>query len=186
MPLVFGVVSCHRESATRRAGWDSTTEWYERAVTGRLLKNLLLIPLLILIAAAAGLGICRAAGWNPHLRELTVALVIGTVSGMVALVPAMLARTSGVAAVSQSGLFGTIIHMFLAILLSAVAWVAKLAGEHKPYLFWLLMFYWVSLVAVVMTLASVVRQVARQQGSGSMVVTGQRATPKPTAVHRSA
>ena len=163
------------------ASWDglNATE------TGRRLRNLLLIPVLMFITAAAGFGICRAAGWTPHLQELTVALVVCTVAGMLALVPAMLARASGVAAVSQSGLLGTIIHMFLAILLSAVAWVAKLAGEHKPYLFWLLMFYWVSLVAVVIALAGVVREAARQQASELPSVGGQRATPKPTAVPRS-
>ena len=118
-----------------------------------------------MIAAAAGYGVCRAAGWDPHLRELCVVVVVSLVAGLLAMVPAILARTLGISAVSQSGLLGTIVHMFLTILLSAVAWVAKLVIAQKPYLFWLLAFYWVSLVAVVIALASVVRQVASRQAA---------------------
>jgi hypothetical protein len=153
------------------------------------LKNLLIIPLLMIVAAGTGFGACRASGWAPHVKELGVAATICLIAGMAAVLPAIIARGSGIAAVSQSGLFGTIIHMFLTILLSAVASLTKLIDEQKPYLFWLLVFYWVSLVAVVIALTSIVRQTARQLASESqgemMPMTGPRAVPKPTAVSRS-
>jgi len=123
-------------------------------------RTLLLIPVCVLIVAGAGYGLCRVAGRLGHGHEALVAAVICVVAAELAALPALLSRHSDPTTVSQAGLVGTLGHMFVAMLLAAVVWMLKLAGERQAFLLWLLILYWVSLVALVGFVVQVIRRAA--------------------------
>jgi hypothetical protein len=125
------------------------------------LKNLLLIPIVMLLVAAGCWGVMAAMGLKIHPRDLIVAAVICTIAGEMALAPATLLRSGDAATVSQAGLAGTVIHMFLSLLLAAMAWMGKLVIDRGPFLFLLLAFYWISLIVLVLATARLVRGAAK-------------------------
>jgi hypothetical protein len=84
--------------------------------------------------------------------------VICLVSGMLAALPALMARRSDVLAASQAGLAGTLGHLFLTLVLAALAWMTKLSGDRQPFLLWLLCLYWISLLALICVVIRVIRQ----------------------------
>jgi len=120
------------------------------------MRGILLIVLAVVVAGAAGLAVCSIAGLDPHMRQLLIAGGICGAASVLAIVPLMLVRGASQAAVSQVGLVSTIVHMFAAILLIGGAYAAGVKLE-KPLLLWVLMFYWMTLIAVVMTLVRAVK-----------------------------
>lgn len=121
------------------------------------MKTLLLIPIVLLVIVGGCIGVAMAAGWQPYVRELIAAALICTISGELALLPAALLGKSDPATVSQAGLAGTVIHMFLSLLLAAVVWIGKLVVNKQMFLFMLLGFFWVSLVVLVLAMTRLVR-----------------------------
>ncbi len=141
------------------------------------MKNLLIILLFVVGFAAAGYGLCSMAGWAVHERELITAAVICALAGGLAIIPAVLSRRKEhpMNALAQAALIGTVLHMFLIILLAAAVTVARLAGDRQPFLFWLLTFYWASLLAVVLVLVSLLRQASpRPAGNVAGVAAAQQ------------
>ena len=120
--------------------------------------NLILVPLTLLLLAAGGLALCMTVGWNPHWQELIAALVVSLAASMLAITPSLLLRNSDSATLSQSGLVGTVLHMFLTIIFAALVWMAGIAERHGAFLYWLLAFYWASLTAVVTVSVRLIRR----------------------------
>jgi hypothetical protein len=96
-------------------------------------------------------------GRSFHQRELLAAMVICILSGEIALLPSVVLRKADPATVSQAGLAGTVIHMFLTLLMAAVVWMEKLIADRGPFLFMLLAFFWISLIVLVLAMARLVR-----------------------------
>jgi len=136
--------------------WQLTTGNFPLAP----LKTLLLIPIVLLVIVGGCVGTAGIAGWQPYVRELIAAALICTISGELALMPAALLRKSDPATVSQAGLAGTVIHMFLSLLLAAVVWIGKLVVNKQMFLFMLLGFFWVSLIVLVLAMTRLVRSAA--------------------------
>ena len=123
------------------------------------MRLLLLIPVVFLLVAGACFGAAAVMGWKTHGRELIAAAVICSVSGDLALLPIVLLRKSDAATVSQAGLAGTVVHMFLTLILASIVWMQKLA-DRSPFMFALLAFFWVTLIVVVLVMAKLVRGAA--------------------------
>jgi hypothetical protein len=121
------------------------------------LKFLLIIPIVVLMAAGGCWGVLVAMGLKPHLRELIAAAVICLIAAEVALLPATLLRKSDVLTVSQAGLVGTVIQMFLTLMLAAVAWMAQLGLQRRAFFLMLLAFYWISLIVLALAIAKLIR-----------------------------
>jgi hypothetical protein len=121
------------------------------------LKTLLFIPAVLLLLAGAYWATMAGLGMQFHRRELIAAVAICIVSGEVALMPAAMLRNSDPATVSQAGLAGTVIHMFLTLLLAAIAWISKVLVNKQLFLFMLLAFFWVSLIVLVVAMIRLVR-----------------------------
>jgi hypothetical protein len=123
------------------------------------LKSLLPIPIVLLLVAGGCYGASAAMGWKAHGRELLAAAIICLVSGELAMLPVTLMRKSDAVTVSQAGLAGTVIHMLLTLLMAAVMWMQRFV-DRGPFLFLLLAFFWISLIAIVLATARLVRAAA--------------------------
>ena len=134
------------------------------------MKGLFLVPVVMALSAAAGALVLRGLGRPVDVRNLVAAAVIAMSAAEAALMPLLLTRHAGPAAVSQAGLVGTVVHLFLSIALGAAAYVMKLTGRRDAFLFYLLCFYWVSLIYIVTVMAKEIRRsasaAAGSRGSG--------------------
>ena len=110
------------------------------------MKNFLALFVSIAIAAAAGLALCAVAGWNPRPLGLAMSALASLVAGAVAFVPLVLARGASQAAVAQAALLGTVIHLFGCL---AGAAVMLLVVRMPAATYWMLAFYWATLIALV-------------------------------------
>ncbi len=52
-------------------------------------------PLVVALTGAAGCGLCRAAGIDPHARSMLFAALAGAAAAMLAWVPLLLVRSAG-------------------------------------------------------------------------------------------
>jgi hypothetical protein len=120
-------------------------------------KSVLLIPIAVLLAAALGLALLKAAGKPLHTRELAAAAIVSLLAAEAALLPAALNRGAPKSAMAQAALIGTVIHMFLALALAGVLWTLDLVGHRPAFLYWLLFLYWTSLAAAAAALVMFLR-----------------------------
>ena len=117
----------------------------------------------ILLAALGGLALCALAGWNPRPRAMGVAVVAAVVAGGLSFVPLILARGASQAAVAQAALLGTVIHLMGCL---AGAAVLLLVLRMPAATYWMLAFYWATLVALVLGFTRAVK-------AAPMTATGQ-------------
>ena len=122
------------------------------------MRSLVWIPLAMAMAAAAAWGAMRGLTGRVPIVELLAAAGITLLAAELALVPLVLTRGAGAAAVSQAGLVGTIVHLFLSITLAGGAYLMHLVANRATFLYLLLAFYWLSLVMLV---AASVRAIRR-------------------------
>jgi hypothetical protein len=132
------------------------------------MRAFVLVPILLLIAFAAAIAVCRAAGVDAHLKDLFGATITCLVAGELAAVPMLLTRHADNASVAQAALVGTVLHLFVCIGIAAAV-VFGHAGLGTAYLYWLLLLYWVTLIALVIAFIKAMRaapisQTSRQQG----------------------
>jgi hypothetical protein len=118
------------------------------------MRNVLTLLLSVLIAAAAGFALCALAGWKP--RPLSMALAAGAslLAGGLAYVPLVLARGAGQAAVAQAALVGSVVHLMGCLIAAAIM---LLAVRVPAATYWMLAFYWATLVALVVGFTRAVR-----------------------------
>jgi hypothetical protein len=122
-----------------------------------LVRSLIWIPLTVIVVAAIAWGALRGVRHTVPTRELLLAAGIVLVAGELATLPMILSRGAGPAAVSQSSLLGTLIHLFLSITLAgAVAWMHAVS-DVRMFLYLLVGFYWLTLVSLVMLSARAIR-----------------------------
>lgn len=124
------------------------------------MKSLIWMPLGLAAAAGVALLILRGATGQLFLRETLIAAGIAVVASEAAMVPLVIVRRGSTLAMSQASLVGTVLHMFLAFVLGAVAYSMKLVGQRNYFMFLLLGFYWVSLVLIVIAMIKSVRRAA--------------------------
>ena len=115
-----------------------------------------LIPLAAIVTALAGLGICAAAGVDPHSRAMAIAGGICLVASLLGVTPLVLTRGATQYAVAQGSLVATMIHLFVTIG-AATFVVMNKGGLPTPALYWLLAFYWATLAAIVFACVRAVR-----------------------------
>ena len=110
------------------------------------MRNAITLLVSILVVALAGFALCAVAGWNPRTRAMGLALVAALVAGGLAFVPLVLARGASQAAVAQAALLGTVIHLMGCL---AGAAIMLLVVRMPAATYWMLAFYWATLVALV-------------------------------------
>ena len=127
------------------------------------MRSLIWIPLIMACVAAAAWGALRGLTGRNHTIELLTALGIITVAAELAMTPMVLTRGAGTGAVSQAGLVGTLVHLFLSISLAGVACMTHLVSASGMFLYLLAAFYWTSLVMVVVASVRAVRHAEQLQ-----------------------
>jgi hypothetical protein len=111
------------------------------------MRNFITLLVSLAIAAAVGVALCAVAGWNPRPRALALAGAAALAAGALSFVPLVLARGASQAAVAQAALLGTVIHLMGCL---AGAAVMLLVVRMPAATYWMLAFYWASLVALVL------------------------------------
>lgn len=128
------------------------------------MRAFVVIPIAVLLTAGCGWGLCRLMGWDPQLRWMLTAAGASLVAGLLAAVPLILVQRGApdgrpsVTAVSQAGLFGTLIHLMVLVIASGIVFFRM--QPTTAFTYWLLVFYWPTLIALVATFTAAVRQVS--------------------------
>jgi hypothetical protein len=78
------------------------------------------------------------------------------VGSELAMVPLLIVRGASQAGVVQASLVGTILHLFVCMIIATILVLGKLLAG-APYLFWLLGLYGVSLMALVFAFVKTIR-----------------------------
>ena len=110
------------------------------------MRNVITLLVSIVLAAVAGFALCAVAGWNPRLPAMALAATAAIIAGGLAFLPLVLARGASQAAVAQAALLGTVIHLMGCL---AGAAVMLLLVRMPAATYWMLAFYWATLVALV-------------------------------------
>jgi hypothetical protein len=123
------------------------------------MKQLLVIPIVLGLAALLGYGVLRATGVHPYSREMIAGLIPSLVAGMTALLPPLVQRRHGQGAVVQGAFHGMLIHFGMTVALAVVLVLAlKLRGMAlDPFVWWLMWFFAVTLIMVSTLLVRLVR-----------------------------
>ena len=136
------------------------------------MKLVLVTPMVVVFSAVLGYGVLRATGWQPYPREMIAAGIPSLLAGVAALVPALLQRSSGQAAVVQGAFQGMIIHMGVTLALGVLSFLV--AGPHgmamQPFALWMMWFFFVTLTAVAGSLIRVIRSTPIGKGQPSELV----------------
>ena len=103
---------------------------------------------LLLTAAFAALILRQATG-HAHLGDLLIVTGITVASGHIAMLPIWFMRKSGPVVLFQTAFVGTVLHLFITLVVGAAVYALRLVGDRGMFLFLLLGFYWFSLIFVV-------------------------------------
>jgi hypothetical protein len=129
------------------------------------MRALLLIPIVLMLAAGVGYATCLALGVNPHVREMLTAGAALLLASELALVPLLLTRHSDQLAVSQAGLVGSMVHLFIAAAMAAVVLLGGIRLE-RSFLYWLFAFYFMTLLVLVGVFAKAIRSAPTAPAAG--------------------
>jgi hypothetical protein len=120
------------------------------------MRGFVLNVLVVAVTAAGAAALICAFGRDPHMKELSCAAGAAIVSSCLALVPLILTRGASQLAMAQASLVATMIHLMTAATLAAVVILGHLPlGQSFTY--WLLTFYWVTLIVVAVECARAVK-----------------------------
>src|SRR5438045_1797349 len=104
------------------------------------MRALILVPILLIVAVAAGFLVCGALSVDPHAKELLSAALTCLLAGELAAIPLILTRGATQASVTQAALIGTVLHLFVSISIAGVVILGKV-GLGPTFLYWLLGLY---------------------------------------------
>jgi hypothetical protein len=127
------------------------------------MRALLYIPVAALLVCISGYAGCAALGWQPHPREMLIAATTCLAGGLLAIVPLLVHRRFAAAptaaGAAQAALIGTMVHLFVCIGVAAVVLLTKMPVG-SAFTYWLLAFYWTTLLALAAALIVDIRAVA--------------------------
>lgn len=134
-------------------------------------RVLLIAPVTLILAAAIGWTIGAAGAYEPHVGAMLTASAIVLVACGAGIVPLVLNRGADQATVAQSGLVATMAHLFVAVALAAVVILKWKPG--MPFTWWLLAFYWVTLIGLVIATVRLVKAAPRSATTTAATVAKQ-------------
>ncbi|HET6247456.1 MAG TPA: hypothetical protein VFE47_07165 [Tepidisphaeraceae bacterium] len=123
------------------------------------MKLVFVTPVVVILSAVLGYGVLRVSGWPTFPHEMIAAVIPSVIAGAIGVVPVLLQRANGQAAVVQAAFQGMIVHMGATLGLAVLVFI--LAGPHhlavQPFALWMLWFFFVALSAVSATLIWAIR-----------------------------
>lgn len=111
------------------------------------MAGFLLVPVVVLLVAAGGYGICLALGFDPYVRAMWMAGIGSIIASELALVPLLLSRGAKQDSVSQAGLLATLAHMFGNVVVASIVILGKLMPG-MAFIYWMLAMYLATLIIV--------------------------------------
>ena len=120
------------------------------------MRTIVLIPAMLILTAAGGLAVARIMNWSVSSNALSLAGAIATGASILALVPVALARHATQLGMSQAALVATMLHLFVTVAAAAVVVLGKFAAG-EGFLYWLMAFYFPTLIALVVVLVRAVK-----------------------------
>lgn len=121
------------------------------------MKNLLLIPISVIITAALVIVASRVVGFTLHTQELFIAAVIGLLAGELGIVPMILTRGASQYAVTQAALVASIVHLFSCTAFGGILIATKPITLDPSFIYLLMLFYFLTLILLVNVLVRAVR-----------------------------
>ena len=118
------------------------------------MRNAVELVISVAVVAACGFALSAAAGWNPRPAAMALAAAAALVAAGAAYVPLILARGASQGALAQAALVGTVIHLLGCL---AGAAVMLLVVRIPAATYWVLAFYWATLIALVVGFTRAVR-----------------------------
>jgi len=120
---------------------------------------MLLNPLVVIVAVAAGAGVCRALGLNPHLHELLIAGGLTGLASTLGLFPLYRLSQPSPASGFQAAFLGSILHLVLC--LGGACAIISLLHTSTAFVYWMLVLYWLTLFGMCGVFVSQLRTPAR-------------------------
>ena len=120
------------------------------------MRAFVLVPVVVALAGAIAFATIRATGHDPHIREMIAAAVACLLAGELAATPMLSARQASQAAVAQAALIGTVVHLFVCVVIAGVVILGHLPLG-QSFVYWLLGLYWATLIALVVAFAKAVQ-----------------------------
>lgn len=121
----------------------------------------MLLPVVAVLTGVGGYGVCLAAGWAPHVRELIAAGLVAIAASELSLIPLWLLRRGDQATVSQAGLGATVLHMMLTVAITALAIVTQPGLAQVPLVGWTVPIYLVMLAGLSAGIIMAIRSARR-------------------------
>jgi hypothetical protein len=118
---------------------------------------ILLTPVALLMVAGGGLLACRMMGVDPQVRAMIIALIGSLAATAVAASPVFLTMNSTQAGVAQAGLISTALHLMGHAVAAGIVLVGRLPVS-GGFIYWLMAFYFVSLILLSAWLVRVIRR----------------------------
>jgi hypothetical protein len=120
-------------------------------------RTLLIIPVAIALALAAGFATCGAMSIHAPTREMIAAGIVCLIASELAFVPILLKRGSSQGEVAQAALTGTIVHLFGCCVLGGGLIMTKAFSLGPAFVYWLLGLYWLTLIVLVFGLIRAIK-----------------------------
>ena len=108
-----------------------------------MLRTMLLSPVVVIVAAAAGAGVCRALGIDPHVHELLIACGLTALAELLGVFPIVRLSHPSPATGFQAAFLGSVIH--LALCLAGAFTIILLRRPSDAFVYWMLVLYWLTL-----------------------------------------
>jgi hypothetical protein len=127
------------------------------------MRTIVLIPAMLILAAGGGLAVARIMNWSVNVNALSLAGAIALGASTIALAPLALARHATQLGMSQASLVATMLHLFVIIAAAAVVVLGRFAAG-EGFLYWLMAFYFTTLIALVVVLVRAVKAAPMTSG----------------------
>ncbi len=125
---------------------------------------------LALTAAVAALILRQATG-QAHVGDLLIVTGITLASGHIAMLPIWMMRKSAPVVLFQAAFVGTVLHLFITLVVGAAVYALRLVGDRGMFLFLLLGFYWFSLIFVIGAMIRLFRRLFPQPAPAAQTKT---------------
>ena len=129
------------------------------------MRALLLAPLAVGVVAAGGVALCGATGRDAHVPSMINAAGACLLGVALGAVPLFLARRASQYAMTQAALVATMVHLFAAVGATAVL---MLSGRlSQPYIYWVLPFYFATMVPLVIAATRAIRNAPPERAAAA-------------------
>ncbi len=132
------------------------------------MKSLLIMLLIVATVLAVPTLVFAICGVRINPIDSLTAGVIAAAAGAMGLLPILAGRRKDAVGIFQLALVGTVLHLFSAVALTATAVAIHIVAVRMPFMCWLMLGYWVSLITLVWQLRRLLLTTAGLSQDGTL------------------